>query len=212
MTTQVTSPLINSVSSSLITGTITSNQIANQTDPGWLTLTARVPTGSMLMWPTSTAPSNWLLCNGQAISRTTYAALFALLGTTFGAGNGSTTFNLPNYIDRMPIGAGSLYNGGSTGGSKDATLVSHTHTATTTVSDPGHSHTTPFNRTSKSNNATPFMLTDPNQGENFNGRVDIPTTSVGTGISASTTIASSGSPATNANLPPYLGIFFIIKT
>jgi microcystin-dependent protein len=211
-TTKVTSPLIDSVSSTLITGTITSSQIANQTDPAWLTLTARVPTGSILMWPTATAPSNWLLCNGSAISRTTFASLFALLGTTFGAGNGSTTFNLPNYNDRMPIGAGSLYAAAGTGGSKDASVISHTHNASSSVSDPGHSHTTPFNRTSKSNNATPHMLTDPNVGENFNGRVNLPTTSVGTGISVSTSIEATGSSGTNANLPPYLGIFFIIKT
>ncbi|HET8871838.1 MAG TPA: phage tail protein [Aquabacterium sp.] len=54
----------------------------------------------------SAAPSGWLLCDGSAVSRTTYAALFAAVGTTFGAGDGSTTFNLPNGAGRGFIGAG----------------------------------------------------------------------------------------------------------
>ena len=50
-------------------------------------------------------PSGWLLCNGNAVSRTTYADLFAVIGTNYGAGNGTTTFNLPNYDDYWLIGA-----------------------------------------------------------------------------------------------------------
>ena len=63
------------------------------------------PTGGLMMWPTATAPSGWLLCDGTAISRTTYAALFAVISTTFGTGDGSTTFNLPDYRNRTPFGA-----------------------------------------------------------------------------------------------------------
>jgi len=59
-----------------------------------------VPTGAIMGWPTSLAPSpGYLLCNGDAVSRTEYAALFALIGTTFGVGDGSTTFNLPDLDD-----------------------------------------------------------------------------------------------------------------
>lgn len=54
------------------------------------------PTGAVEAYAGATAPAGWLLCNGQAVSRTTYAALFALVGTTYGAGNGSTTFNVPD--------------------------------------------------------------------------------------------------------------------
>lgn len=53
--------------------------------------------GSVKAWGGSTAPSGWLFCDGSAISRTTYAALFAVIGTTYGTGNGTTTFNLPNF-------------------------------------------------------------------------------------------------------------------
>ena len=56
---------------------------------------ASTPVGSCLVWAGSTAPSGFLLCQGQAVSRTTYSALFAVVGTTYGAGNGTTTFNLP---------------------------------------------------------------------------------------------------------------------
>lgn len=65
---------------------------------------ARTPAGSIQIWGTSTAPTGFLLCDGSAVSRTTYAALFAVIGTTFGVGDGSTTFNLPNLKNRVPVG------------------------------------------------------------------------------------------------------------
>lgn len=153
------------------------------------------PTGGLLMWPTGTAPSGWLLCAGAAVSRTTYSALFAVVGTTFGSGDGSTTFNLPDYRDRMPIGAGTTYSANSTGGSKDAVVVSHTHTAT----DSGHTHTQSY-------------VTFQNPATTGGGAAyGSTTTNTGTGY-ANITVASAGVSGTNANLPPYLGIYFIIKT
>ena len=77
------------------------------------------------MWPTATAPSGFLLCNGQTVSRSTYAALFAILGVVFGSGDGSTTFTLPDYRNKTVLGAGDLYAVAATGGSKDAVVVSH---------------------------------------------------------------------------------------
>ena len=64
-----------------------------------------VPTGSVLTFAGSSIPSGFLLCNGAAISRTTYANLFAAIGTMYGAGDGATTFNLPDLRDRYIIGA-----------------------------------------------------------------------------------------------------------
>jgi hypothetical protein len=61
--------------------------------------TAVVPIGAIQLWPTGTAPSDWMLCDGQAISRTVYADLFGLIGTAYGAGDGTTTFNLPTMSD-----------------------------------------------------------------------------------------------------------------
>lgn len=62
---------------------------------------AITPTGSVLAFAGSTSPDGWLLCDGSAVSRTTYAALFSVIGTTYGTGDGSTTFNLPNLTDRF---------------------------------------------------------------------------------------------------------------
>ena len=172
--------------------------------------TAGPPTASLLMWPTATAPSGFLLCNGALVSRASYAALFAIVGTIFGSGDGSTTFTLPDYRNKTVLGAGDLYTAAATGGSKDAIVVSHTHTAS--VTDTGHSHvvsdasnnkiTTPSGGTTGGSGPTP--ATAPAQ-TNFVSAV-----STTTGISV--TNASTGVSGTNANLPPYLGIFFIIKT
>jgi microcystin-dependent protein len=159
---------------------------------------ATVPAGFLSMWPTATAPSGYLLCNGAAVSRTTYAGLFAVIGTTFGAGDTTTTFNLPDYRDRMPIGAGTTYAAASTGGSKDAIVVTHTHSLT----DPGHLHAFDYGAYNWTVTGGPSTVTANRSG----GPAGV-TASASTGIS----IAASGSSGTNANLPPYLGIYFIIK-
>ena len=66
---------------------------------------SEVPAGTMQMFAADTIPDGWLLCDGSAISRTDYAKLFSAIGTTWGAGDGSTTFNLPNSIGRFAEGA-----------------------------------------------------------------------------------------------------------
>mgnify|MGYP002768556283 CR=1 FL=1 len=68
------------------------------------------PVGTIIAWPTTTAPAGYLICDGSAISRTTYAALFAVIGTTFGEGDGNSTFNLPNksFLTGGVVGNGSL--------------------------------------------------------------------------------------------------------
>jgi microcystin-dependent protein len=167
-----------------------------------------VPTGVLTMWSTGTAPTGWLLCNGAAVSRTTYAALFAVIGTTFGAGDTTTTFNLPDYRDRMPIGANTIAASiGATGGSKDAIVVSHTHTAT--VTDPSHSHSMTLNvwRGSNAGNTNPAWGGGDRQDATNRTQA---TTTATTGITVSN--STEGSSGTNANMPPYLGINFIIKT
>ena len=66
-----------------------------------------MPAGSVIGWSAATAPTGWQLCDGSAINRTTFAALFALISTTYGNGNGSTTFNVPDLGDRVMAGLGS---------------------------------------------------------------------------------------------------------
>jgi phage-related tail fiber protein len=63
------------------------------------------PTGSTLMFAGTVAPTGWLLCDGLAVSRSTYAALFAVIGTAFGVGNGSTTFNVPDISGMIGVDA-----------------------------------------------------------------------------------------------------------
>lgn len=65
------------------------------------------PIGTIVPFGGSIAPQGWLICNGNAISRTDYADLFAVIGTSFGSGNGSTTFNLPDLRETVPVGSGS---------------------------------------------------------------------------------------------------------
>ena len=77
----------------------------------------RPPIGSVSMYAGASAPSGWMLCNGQAVSRTTYSALYSIIGTTYGSGDGSTTFNLPDLRDRVAVGAGTTYSRNSKGGS-----------------------------------------------------------------------------------------------
>ena len=74
-------------------------------DSGFLTSADRLPTGSYIQFAGSQAPDGFLVCNGGEISRTTYSALFAVIGTTYGSGDGSTTFNLPNLTDRFLQGS-----------------------------------------------------------------------------------------------------------
>lgn len=81
------------------------------------------PVGTISMFGGITAPSGWLLCDGSEISRTDYADLFNVIGTTYGTGDGSTTFNLPDFRDRTPFGYDSTQTPfntlGKTGGSVD---------------------------------------------------------------------------------------------
>ena len=66
------------------------------------------PVGGMIPYAGASAPTGWLLCDGSAVSRTTYHALFQAIGTSWGAGNGSTTFNLPDARGAAPVGVGSI--------------------------------------------------------------------------------------------------------
>lgn len=203
-----------SATSPAFSGTPTAPTAANGTNTTQIATTAYVlsngaPIGGLMMWPTASAPVGWLLCDGQAVSRTTYAALFALIGTTFGAGDTTTTFNVPDYRDRMPIGAHTITAIAGTGGSKDAVVVSHTHTAS--VTDPGHSHQA-WNISSLSGagygyqSTTTGSFTWPNGASSYLTTTAVTNT---TGISVSN--STTGVSGTNANLPPYLGINFIIK-
>jgi len=148
------------------------------------TTQASIPSGLISLWSGAigSIPSGWLLCDGT---------------------NGT-----PNLKDRFIVGAGNLYSVGGTGGSTDAIVVSHTHTATSTstVTDPGHNH----NYISLTGGSTGIAPASSNVG-NPNGNT---TSNAFTGISVatSTTNATTGVSGTNANLPPYYALAYIMKS
>lgn len=142
-----------------------------------LALQSGVPSGFIGMWSgaANAIPSGWFLCDGN---------------------NGT-----PNLVDRFVLGAGiSSPAVGTIGGSKDAIVVDHTHAASSSVSDPGHSHT--YVRAT-GNSGTGGRGTGGSATEN--------TSSSQTGISVSTSIAATGSSGTNANMPPYYALCYIMK-
>lgn len=142
-----------------------------------------VPAGVIVMWSGSIAsiPSGWALCNGSG-------------GT-------------PDLRDRFIVGAGNSYAVNATGGSADAVVVSHTHTATTTATDSGHSHSTALYYRPHSSSGAAQNYAQNTTG--FGGQIF--TNSGNANITASTTIASTGSSGTNANLPPYYALAYIMK-
>lgn len=109
-----------------------------------------MPAGAIQLFAMSAIPTGWLECNGAAVSRTTYANLFAVIGTTYGAGDGSITFNLPDMRGQFARGwdhGRGVDPGRALGSTQASANQSHTHPATVTnpahshaVSDPGHTH------------------------------------------------------------------------
>lgn len=98
-----------------------------------------IPVGGVIMFGGDTAPTGYLICNGNPISRTTYSKLFSAIGTTYGVGDGSTTFNLPNMKGRVPVGiktGTNITTLGETGG-----LLDHTHTIGEHTHAQSHYHT-----------------------------------------------------------------------
>lgn len=188
---------------------------------GWGTLVnenfdkidAYIP-GIIQLYAGTSVPNGWLICNGQAVSRTTYAALYAVIGTTYGAGDGSTTFNVPNLVNKTVRGSNSL---GKTGGADTVTLSTtnmpaHTHGVGTlaTNNTGAHTHTvySGYNVVSGTNN---HIYTDDTReiGKTYSNT----TTSNGAHthtISGSTASVGSGSAVTITN--PYVMLHYIIKT
>jgi len=102
------------------------------------------PVGGLMIYAATDPPAGWLICNGQAVSRETYGVLFAVIGLTYGTGDGLTTFNVPDMRDRFPVGAGSTYSLNTKGGSTtvaltSAQLASHSHSGSASSAG-SHSH------------------------------------------------------------------------
>jgi len=143
-----------------------------------------IPSGGIILWSGSTGsvPSGWYLCDGT---------------------NGT-----PDLRNSFIVGAGNTYAVGATGGTADAIVVSHTHTATSTVTDPGHVHPplSPMTTFGGSPNSGQTGRYDGSQGT-----LTSTTGSATTGITVATTNASAGTSGTNQNLPPYYALAYIQK-
>jgi len=150
-----------------------------------------MPLGVVMPYSGASAPSaEWLICDGAAVSRITYASLFALLGTTFGAGNNTTTFNLPDLRGRTPIGAGT--GTGLTARTRGATVGAETHSLAL-AEIPEHSHTIATHGVSTTGNNSVLRV---------DGAPDVNRTTGNAG----------NNPATaHNNMQPSLVVNFIIK-
>lgn len=180
---------------------------------------ALVPVGGVTQFAGAAAPSGWLLCDGAAVSRSAYAALFAVLGTTYGAGDGSTTFALPDLKGRVPVG---LDTGqaefdalAETGGAKTHTLSvaetpSHNHGGATGVQSANHTH-----GPGAGSGAANFL----SQSAGGSGGTAVGTVGDRATFTATSTesanhthsIASQGGGGAHNNLQPYLVLNYIIR-
>lgn len=187
-------------------------QVANlQSTP----TTPTIESGIILPYGGATAPSGYLACDGTAVSRTTYADLYDAIGTTWGTGDGSTTFNLPP-PDRVFLGKGT-HALGSTGGAETIALVtaelpSHSHSFSATTDNPGnHTHSATY--------AQQTNTTQTGGGTRVTGMattglaVNITTTGAGGHThSVSGTSGTAGSGTAHSNMQPWAAVNYIIKT
>jgi len=112
-------------------------------------ITQRSEVGAIKPWGKTTAPDGYLLCDGTAVSRTTYVDLFGILSTTYGVGNGSTTFNVPDLQGKTPQGYdGNTYNLAGTGGANTVTVAVTNNQAATNTNNQAVSVTGDISNTS----------------------------------------------------------------
>lgn len=157
------------------------------------------PTGSIVAYGGTAAPTGWLLCNGSAVSRTTFGTLFGVLGTAFGSGDGSTTFNLPNLQQRFPLGKATSGTGSTLGGTGGT--VDHAHSSTG-----AHEHSWSFSGNSGSASA------GPGQG---GGGTPTDLTRIAHTHSISSSGSTFGGPGNHSHgsaNPPFQTVNYIIKT
>lgn len=168
------------------------------------------PTGVVLPFAGGSIPAGWLLCAGTAVSRTTYAHLFAVIGTTYGVGDGSTTFNIPNMQGRVPAGVNTADSDfvslNTQGGAATVTLTSsempsHTHTQ--------NSHTHPIWHTAYGYLGTVAgtfgaIINRDAIGNNVGG--------LWTATATTATNQNTGGGGAHSNLQPYISLYYIIAT
>jgi microcystin-dependent protein len=166
-----------------------------------------IPTATIVPWSSASVPTGFLECAGAAVSRSTYSALFAIVGTTYGAGDGSSTFNLPNLADNVPVGKSPGKALASTGGANTVSSTGNVggSTANASLSTPqlaSHTHSGGGTK----NPQTPGGL---GIGPLY---TPVPTGSTGSGGGHSHNMSANFSGDATSVLQPYLTLIYIIKT
>ena len=174
-----------------------------------------VPSGSVFCMAVATVPSGYLECNGAAVSRSTYAVLFAVIGTAYGTGNGSTTFNLPDlrgeFVRGFDNGRG-VDSGRSIASSQSSQFGQHNHnvsaSSSSSVTDPGHKHTMNFNLGNLISSGGAFGMKDSGTADRMN------TATTGISVSTSTSISQSnrgGTSNSSETRPRSIAMMYVIK-
>jgi len=188
-----------------------------------------MPVGSVTMYTKSTAPTatasggTWLVCDGSAISRTTYSSLFTVIGTSFGSGDNNTTFNIPDLRARIPVGynAGTIGSGATARTSKavaassgeeahaltEGELAAHSHAIPATahkhdITDKSHVHT--GNASGNTGDAS-LTINDPEHDHQFNIHADWNSGNYGVGFTygGGPSPTSTGTKATGITIDPH---------
>jgi len=170
-----------------------------------------IPTATIIPWSDSSVPTGYLECDGAAVSRSTYSALFAIVGTTYGAGDGSSTFNVPDLADNIPVGKSGNKAVGSTGGANTVAATGNVSgsTANATLSTPqlaSHTHGKakgPGSGTYSNNNYGGGTRSGGSPGNMGNA---------GSGGGHSHNMSANFVGDATSVLQPYLTVMYIIKT
>lgn len=144
--------------------------------------------GSIYMYGGSVPPQGFLMCDGSPVSRTTYSDLFDLIGTSYGTGDGATTFNVPDLSGRVILGASSTYTMGSSGGEEDHVLLDN--------EIPSHAHSIPQHGHLNDIVATTPKLTHTVTQPAYN--YNRPNGTRAMGVSTTQVVAYNGTTSTNA--------------
>ena len=167
-----------------------------------------IPTATIVPWSSASVPTGFLECNGAAVSRSTYAALFAIVGTTYGAGDGASTFNLPDLQDNVAMGKSGTKALASTGGANTVQSTGNVggSTANATLSTAqlaSHSHP---------GGVSNAGATSPNPNP-ATAKVNVTNTgNTGSGTGHSHNMSATFSGDATSVVQPYLTIIYIIKT
>ena len=172
-----------------------------------LTGVTSVSTGTVLPWSDSSLPSGFLECNGSAVSRSTYSGLFAVIGTTYGSGNGSTTFNVPDLKDKCVMGRSNAKALASSGGAATVQSTGNIggNTASHTLSTPeisSHAH--------PAGNVGAGINNCPNQSAPRTANAS--TGGAGGGGGHSHNMSANFTGDSTSTLQPYMAVVYIIKT